>query len=112
MVQAALDAACAEMAGCGTLAFADLSTHMVLMTNSDAPLSQDQLNELCVEAGKCLNDGNLALVADHTETRLFLRSSQEPDDALFCVLDPGCDLKMVLPAVQDCLTQIAGGSET
>jgi len=52
MVQDALDRVCNGTEGCESLAFVDLSTRMVLVSNADTPESQDTLNLLCAEAAR------------------------------------------------------------
>lgn len=109
MVQTALNALCDQFDGCDTVAFADLSTRMVLVTNSQTPESQDTLNALCQEADQLLQGGNQALVGTSTQLRLFVRATAEPSDALCCVCDISTDVAALLPALQTCLEGISSG---
>ena len=109
MVQKALNAVCEKFDGCETLAYADLSTKLVLATNDTAPQSRDALNELCVQATTILNGGHIGVVGTGKEFRLFLRDSQEPSEGLICVCTVSADVASILPAVQACLTDLASG---
>ena len=109
MVQDALNALCEQFDGCETLAFADLSTHMVLVTNSQTPESQDTLNAICQEAGLLLQDGDSAMSGTAQQIRLFVKAQDEPSDALCCVCKPDTDFAVLFPALQSCLDDISQG---
>lgn len=120
MVVDALDALQGSFAGCETLAFADLSTQMILVTNTDASARRETLDMLCSEATLSLgtkgkiaigSDPSItAIVAAHDQLRVFLRASQEPTDVLCCVCQPGFDVTEFLPAARACLEKISSGA--
>ena len=120
MVVDALDALQGNFAGCETLAFADLSTQMILVTNTDASARRETLDMLCSEAAMTLgtkgkiaigSDLNAtAIVASQDQMRVFLRAPQEPTDVLCCVCQPNFDLAYFLPAARACLEQISSGA--
>lgn len=109
MVKAALDAICGHFDECETLAFVDLSTQMVLVSNTTTPESQDTLNALCAEAGLALQSGDQAMVCTSQQFRLFVRSPSEPSDALCCICSLRADVSKLLPAMQACLNEITDG---
>ncbi len=111
MVQKALNAVCDRFDGCETLAYADLSTQLVLATNAAASQPRDTLNELCAEAKLILKDGFVGVVGTDSGFRLFVRDRNEPTDSLICLCTLGTDVAGLLPAVQDCLSKIASGGE-
>ncbi|MGB3147870.1 MAG: hypothetical protein WBA91_08960 [Paracoccaceae bacterium] len=117
MVTGELDALKERFPACETLAFADLSTGMVLVTNSDTPLERRGLDQLCGEAELLLGGAGsrplgekpaaMALVSSQDRVRLFLRAGQEPNDALCCVVTPELDLAAFLPAADATLQKIS-----
>lgn len=109
MVQDVLNKVCARFEGCDTLAYADLSTDLVLATNDDSSLPRDTLNTLCAEARVVLNGGDLALIGTAKGFRIFLRAASEPDDGLICICDLGTDVEAVVPAAQACLAELTRG---
>jgi hypothetical protein len=120
MVVNALDALHNGYAGCETLAFADLSTQMILVTSSGTISRREVLDALCAEAALTLgtkskvaigtNPCTTSIVAGQDQTRVFLRASQEPTDVLCCVFQPGLDVAEFLPAARACLEQISSGA--
>lgn len=91
-----------QVPACNTLAYADLSTEMVLITNSDTPLERHGLNRLCSEAVLLLGAGGAtrtqsALVSTQDEIRFFLRSDLHPTDVLICVGGSDLDLSALRP---------------
>lgn len=111
MVQKALDAVCESFDGCETLAYADLSTQLVLATNQTASHTRDTLNDLCAEAKLILSDGHVGVVGSVTGFRLFVRDRTEPTDGLICLCTLETDVANLLPAAQACLARIASGGE-
>jgi hypothetical protein len=109
MVQKVLDTLCEQVEGCATLAFVDLSTRMVLITNSGTPESQETLNALSVEADILLQSGTTALSGTSGEMHVFLRADNEPSDVMCCICGLGTDVAQLLPAAQDCLNAISNG---
>ncbi|MFP7675474.1 hypothetical protein ACG74X_19160 [Marivita sp. S0852] len=109
MVRQALDAVCETFEGCETLAYADLSTQLVLATNGNNTQAQDGLNALCEEAALMLDGGHIGIVGTQTGFRLFLRDFDEPNDGLICLCTLQTDMDGLLPAARKCLSQIASG---
>jgi len=107
MVQDALNALCDDFNGCETLAYADLSSRMVLVTNTKTPESQDTLNILCQEANLLLEHGNSAMSGTAGQMHVFIRSEDEPSDALCCICTMDVDFARLLPAMQVCLATIS-----
>lgn len=117
MVSDELDALQARFPECETLAYADLTTGMILVTNSHTPLERNALNRLCAEATAVLGTGEAppmgsttaetALVSDQEGVRLFLRAPGLPNDALLCVGKAGLDLAAFSPEAKACLQRIS-----
>ena len=120
MVVDALDALQNKFAGCETVAFADLSTQMILVTNSETQYRRETLDMLCAEAALALGSknkpmlgdqaGDAAFVATRNQLRIFLRASQEPSDVLCCVCAPDIDIAGFLSDARPCLEKISNGA--
>ncbi len=111
MVQKALNAVCDAFQGCDTLAYADLSTKLVLATNDASQQTRDALNELGSEAAIILSEGNIGVVGTSEGFRLFLRDPDEPTEALICLCALDTDVEALVPEAQKCLAELAAGSE-
>ncbi len=119
MVADALDALQNDFEGCETIAFADLSTQMILITNTGTSHRRETLDSLCAEAALTLGTSkkiavgtapsSTAIVAEPEQLRVFLRADKEPSDVLCCVFRPGLDIATFLPAARACLEQISSG---
>lgn len=115
-----LDALHSKFPQCETLAFADLSTDMILVTNSDAPESREKLDALCDDAAKSLGkpgspnfgdgDSDTALIATRDRLTIFIRASGEPTDVLCCICKPDLDVSSFLLAARPTLQKISSGS--
>ncbi|MBB5721218.1 hypothetical protein FHS72_000825 [Loktanella ponticola] len=120
MASEELDALHSQFPQCETLAFADLSADMVLVTNTDAPQQREALNALCADAAKSLGkpgspnfgDGqsDTALIATRERLTIFLRASGEPADVLCCICKPTIDVSAFLAAARPTLQKISSGS--
>jgi hypothetical protein len=121
MVADVLDALHSKFDECETVAFADLSTQMVLITNSDASHRRETLDRLCAEAAMALGTSkkpaafgdtpsSAAFVATNNQLRIFLRAPDEPADVLCCVCKPGVDVAAFLSDARPCLAKISGGA--
>lgn len=120
MVVDDLDALQNKFSGCEALAFADLSTQMILVTNSDTNLRREKLDRLCAEAalalgaksGPAIGDtpSDAAFIATRDQLRIFLRAPNEPSDVLCCVCKPDVDVASFLSDARPCLERISGGS--
>ncbi|MFQ1701034.1 hypothetical protein ACJ5NV_10600 [Loktanella agnita] len=119
MVMEALDTLEGKFAECETLAFADLSTQMILVTNTTTQLRREALDKLCSEAALALGTdkkvpfgqkpGGAAIVAGKGEIKIFLRASHEPTDVLCCVCSAGLDIDTFLEDARPCLDKISSG---
>jgi hypothetical protein len=120
MVADALDKLHDKYPGCETLAFADLSTNMVLITNSNTSFRREGLDSLCTEAALAFGTGGrpaigdtgamTAFVATRDHLRIYLRSAQEPTDALCCVCSHDVAVDSFLKDARACLEKISNGA--
>lgn len=105
--------------GCQTLAFADLSTRMILVTDTGSSLPREALDALCGQAALVLGAGSkvvlgaqpsqTALLANKTSVRVFLRATDEPNDVLCCVCAPNVDVDKFVARASECLNRISNG---
>jgi hypothetical protein len=103
---------------CIVAAFADIATGITLLTRGSFDAPREALNELCAEAALTLGSveapalGNepcpLAVKAVDHAVFVYVRSSEDPGDALLCMCKPDVDLVAFLPAAQAC---IDGGAD-
>ena len=117
MVVDELDKLVEAYEGCNTVAFADLSTRMVLVTNSMSTMPREAIDRVCVQAAVTLGgDGKtpvgetpatLALVADKSSVHLFLRATDEPNDVLCCVCSTNVDVEGLMAQAKECLSRIS-----
>lgn len=117
MVVDKLDELLEGNAGCRTVAFADLSTQMVLVTNTLSTLPREKLDRICAQAATLLGvDGKptlgvasvtVALAADKSSVHLFLRATDEPNDVLCCVCSPDVDVEVLTTQAKACLQRIS-----
>lgn len=119
MVTETLDILHDQFPGCQTLAFADLSTQMVLVTNSSGTDSRETLDALCAEAALAFGTAGvpaLGTCATHTifvstadQLHIYLRDTKEPGDALCCLCRHDIALDRFVIAARACLEQISHG---
>lgn len=118
MVSDELDALQSRFPVCETLAYADLTTGMVLVTNSTTPLERHGLNRLSADAALLLGAADdtppfgtqvpaSAIVSSQDSVSLFLRAEGQPNDALLCVGGGDLDLAAFIPEAQACLKRIS-----
>lgn len=103
------------------VAFADLSSSMVLASQGRANVTQEHLDRLCREARTSFDDPlfglsvqafgepHSAVVLGPETFRVFLRSEDDPADAICCVCDHGIDLTGFLAKLRETLHQISSG---
>jgi hypothetical protein len=103
------------------VAFADLSSRMILTSAGPLSTTQEHLDRLCNQARACFDDPLFSLsvgafgephgavVMGPDSLRLFLRSDVEPADALCCICDPGIDLAAFVPKIRETLESISHG---
>ncbi len=121
MVVDELDALRKTSEDCQTLAFADLSTQMILVTDSGSNKRREVLDDLCAEAALLLGAGGRpafgirsaqsAIVVNQKMIRFFIRAAAEPNDVLCCVCKPEVDVGAFLADAKGCLDRIIGGHE-
>ena len=118
MVAERLDQLIEASPGCRNVAYADLSIGMVLVASGPETLSREVLDRLCSEADLTLGDGEVALGSQPamasvsttaTDTKVFLRSADEPGDALLCLCNPNIDLSGFIDRAKACLADVSGG---
>lgn len=119
MVSDDLDALHSKFPSCETLAFADLSTNMILVTNTESPQQREALDTLCAEAALTLGSvdnpsigdttSDAAFIATKDQIKIFLRAENEPSDVLCCICGPDLDIPAFLSEARPCLQKISGG---
>lgn len=104
------------------VAFADLSSQMILCSAGNEALNQEHLNRLCDTAMASFDDplASLAveafgeaqgsLVIDADSVRVFLRSEAEPTDVMCCICDHAIDLTGFVATLRSTLEQIGAQS--
>lgn len=120
MVVDELDALRSKFDGCETIAFADLSTQMILVTDSGSDLRREALDALCSEATLTLGAtgtpaigtqiSTVSIVAGKAVLRLFVRATQEPNEVLCCICTPKVDVGAFLADARSCLNRISGSA--
>jgi hypothetical protein len=101
------------------VAFADLSTNMVLLSESRAPMLREAFQSLCASGGALLSavdaeppdpetacDAALSVQAEQLD--IFLRVPGAPDDALCCICEPTIDVDAFLADARACLDRLVG----
>lgn len=131
-VTESLDALRGKFADCLTVAFADISTGMVLASSSQDQLNQEHLDALCATATEMLtgktasristvlaqgepSDIQQAVIYESMEIGVFLKSARTPTDALCCACRPGIGLAEFLEQahrhfsdLEDCMAEADG----
>ena len=102
------------------VAFADLSSSMILASQGPQMVTQEYLERLLKEARSSFDDPlfslaleafaepQAAILVGETEVKIFLRSEAEPADALCCVCHHGIDLAGFVEQLRETLNSIAG----
>jgi hypothetical protein len=102
------------------VAFADLSSSMILASQGPQSVTQEHLERLCKEARSSFDDPlfsltleafgepRAALLLGEDDVKVFMRSEAEPADALCCVCDHGIDLAGFVEKVRETLDSISG----
>lgn len=103
------------------VAFADLSSRMILASSGTLGTTQEYLDQLCGQARTSFDDPlfslaveafgepNSAVVMGPDSVRVFLRSESEPADALCCICDHSIDLPAFVSKIRDTLDSITHG---
>ena len=119
-VTARLDSLRADLVGCDLVAFADLTTQMVLCVSAAARHAQEELDALTetaasvlrgavAEGGQALLDGSSAqTVVSMTPVgmNVFLQSSLSEKEALICVCAADADLAKTIAPGSEALDDI------
>lgn len=117
-----LAASCKDFPQARVVAFADLSSSTVLASQGRANVTQEHLNMLCSQARASFDDPlfslsveafgepNAAVIMDQVSVRVFLRSENDPADAICCICDHGIDLAAFVARVRDILEQLDAGT--
>jgi hypothetical protein len=102
------------------VAFADLSSNMILASQGTQMVTQEHLERLCNQARSSFDDPlfsltleafaepQAAILLDDSEVKVFLRSEIEPADALCCICQHGIDLAGFVEKLRDTLDSISG----
>lgn len=100
------------------VAFADLSSRMILSSAGSLSTTQEHLDRLCDQARSSFDDPlfslsveafgepHSAVVMGADALRVFMRSDTEPADAICCICDPGIDLGAFVARIRDTLESI------
>jgi hypothetical protein len=103
------------------VAFADLSSRMILSSSGSLSTTQEHLDRLCDQARASFDDPLFslsveafgephgAIVMGPDMLRVFLRSDTEPADALCCICDHSIDLPSFVAKIRDTLVSITHG---
>lgn len=120
-ITAELDAMRAGVKGCALVAYTDLTSQLMLSTSSVSKPVQEEMNALAQAAQVSLDGGfadsaspswggtppELAVLMTGSDARMFLRSPDNPAEALVCVLAPDTDLDAVVTQARETLQKIA-----
>lgn len=102
------------------VAFADLSSSMILASQGADDITQEHLDQLCRQARVAFDDPLFALsveafgephgalVVGEDSVRIFLRSESEPADALCCICEHGIELTGFVSKIRETLDGISG----
>jgi hypothetical protein len=102
------------------VAFADLSSSMILASQGSQMVTQEYLERLCKEARSSFDDPlfsltleafgepRAAILLGDAEVKVFLRSEADPADALCCVCHHGIDLSGFVERLKEALDSISG----
>lgn len=103
------------------VAFADLTSSMILASQGAEDITQEHLDALCKQARASFDDPLFALsveafgephgalVVGEDGVRVFLRSESEQADALCCICEHGIDLTEFVAKIRETLDGISGG---
>ncbi|MEO1178965.1 MAG: hypothetical protein AAFV87_17935 [Pseudomonadota bacterium] len=103
-----------RLEGCRLVAYADLSTRMVLQVSAEPKPRREEIDALCDLAAQCLDAPSLraffedeapytALLTAGDEVQFFVRSLSDPADALILIIKEPVEQSVVWKAAQDLL---------
>lgn len=102
------------------VAFADLSSSMILASQGSRSMTQEHLDRLCKQARASFDDPMFALTMEAFSepqaavllgddgVQVFMRSESEPADALCCICDHGIDLSGFVEKLRETLDSVSG----
>jgi len=120
-ITAELDAMRADVPACALVAYADLTSQLVLSASAATSPVQEEMNALSQAAQLSLDGAfaegaaaswggddpaEMALLMTGAEIRLFLRSPANQTEALIAVLAPDAELEAVLSRARAALVRI------
>ncbi|MEM9797854.1 MAG: hypothetical protein AAF919_15280 [Pseudomonadota bacterium] len=116
MVAQVLDGLTTRHGACRIVAYADLSSNLVLVTNSGVKAPREALDALCGQAADAFakppiaspESCDVAIIAHGAETLIYLRHPVVQTDALCCVCGAGIDLPSFVQDARDCLGELTG----
>ncbi|MEL7150688.1 MAG: hypothetical protein AAGK71_08140 [Pseudomonadota bacterium] len=121
-ITAELDAMRADVRGCSLVAYADLTSQLVLCTSAAAKPAQEEMNALSQAAQLALDGAyaesaapswggqapaEVSVLMTGSDARLFLRAPENPAEALMCVCAPDTDLEAAVTQGRATLQRIA-----
>lgn len=103
------------------VAFADLSSSMILASQGRDDITQEHLDRLCQQARTSFDDPlfslsveafgepHAAVVMGPETVQVFLRSESEPADAMCCICEHSIDLGGFVTKIRETLDKISAG---
>lgn len=95
---------------CSLVAYADIGTGITLVSAGQSDIPREALDELCAEAALTLGKSDIpsmgaapcpvAIKALEKAVFVYVRATDEPDDALLCMCQPDIDLDGFLTAAR------------
>ena len=125
-VDEALETLRSEIPGCTLVAFADLSSRLVLSSSSVSQPAREEVDALSDAVYQALDGAlaegaqpmwndeaakpGMAMLLTSSEARVVLRSTTAANEALICVCEPNADFRHVLNCGRQALDRIAAAS--
>ncbi len=113
MQAAQLERLIEEYPDCSLVAYADIGTGITLVSAGKSDIAREALDELCSEAALTLGKpdmpsmgaapSSMAIKAVEQTVFVYLRATEEPDDALLCMCRPEIDLDGFVTAARAAL---------
>lgn len=117
-----LDAMRSDVRGCTLVAYADLTSKLVLCTSAAVKPAQEEMNALSQAAQLALDGAyaesaapswggtapaEVSVLMTGADARLFMRAPSNPEEALMCVCAPDTDLEAAVAEGRETLKRIA-----
>ncbi|MEO9819580.1 MAG: hypothetical protein ABJQ34_07675 [Paracoccaceae bacterium] len=110
MQAAELERLIEQFPDCSLVAYADIGTGITLVSAGQSDIPREALDELCAEAALTLGKSGVpsmgatpcpvAIKALEKTVFVYVRATDEPDDALLCMCQPDIDLEGFLTAAR------------